>query len=463
MKNIRVSLTNYCNRNCEYCFSKGKVSSKKDEMSMDDFEFTLKFCEKNEIREIILFGGEPTSHTHFKEIIEILQRRGFFYLLLTNGLFDPSVLDLLSKKKDYPVLLNYNHPDTFKNAGEWELVNRNIARMINLGVNVNLGYNVYEKNPDYRFFIDAIKKLNISKIRCDLARPSMTFENKHFDINDFFSMVPVITKFLKECIEAGAAVNLDCPFPMCMLLKKDFNFLHKNIYSTWLRTDCPGDAITIDPGLKIAACPPAGVDFENITLRDFENVDQAAAFVKKTVYHIKWGNYPLADCADCIFRLLKQCQGGCLGHKRDTKSINKISRSELDEFIKSYNNSEQEDTADDFTNDAVARAANACEEKLRKGIKDSFILYSIGNCYEALGDYEKAIKFYGDAVEFDKTHILAKDRLNLVYQLKALQGNPNNYKSWKRLEEILKRIYSAGDVTFLIKYYKNKFAKFNKS
>jgi len=150
--NIRIEITNYCNKKCAYCFFKDLLSDKKEELSLSELNTILDYCEKENFYSVALQGGEPTTHTQIDKILNILTSRKFRFIIFTNGIFDTRLLKNKDFAKAQYYLVNYNHPDTYDNIKEWDLVDKNIKQMIDKKMDVDLGYNLYEKNPDYVFY-----------------------------------------------------------------------------------------------------------------------------------------------------------------------------------------------------------------------------------------------------------------------------------------------------------------------
>lgn len=64
-----ILITNFCNQNCPFCFTRAEMSNKliRKEMSLENFKKTLLKIKKNpEIQVVKLLGGEPTLHSRFK-------------------------------------------------------------------------------------------------------------------------------------------------------------------------------------------------------------------------------------------------------------------------------------------------------------------------------------------------------------------------------------------------------------
>jgi len=77
-----------CNLSCAFCFNRG-ISSKK-EISFADFERLVSIISDVRIsdvriKEIDILGGEPTLHTGFMQMMEVLSKKGFRTTISSNG------------------------------------------------------------------------------------------------------------------------------------------------------------------------------------------------------------------------------------------------------------------------------------------------------------------------------------------------------------------------------------------
>jgi len=460
MNSVRIEITNYCNSKCAYCFFNDRLAPPKDEMTLDEFNYILDCCDREYREFVCIQGGEPTSHSNFIGFINILKKRGFRYNLLTNGIFENALLDELLINKDDSILVNYNSPDSYSSFQEWELVNRNLEKMAKNGINFAIGYNLYQSNPDYGYFIDAIKKYKISRIHWNLARPSEKFSNRYFDFSDYFKLIPTMVNFVKAYTNEGCPFTYDCPIPRCVILKEKFGFISGNTDVTAVSSPCD-TLLNISAGLNLATCP-ASVVFEDIKLSDFSGILEAEAFVKKEVDEIRWGVWMSEGCDDCIHRITKECQGGCIGHKR-VKQNKIVDRRALESFLRAkkdgrtaFGDTEKMSSA---PIEAVTRCINRYSNDLKRGSPDPYIYYSLGVSYEVLEDYDSAIKAYADALTHQSNYIIAKNRLNLAYQLKAVRCNPRNSGAWTRLEDVLKQITgNKNKQDALMRQYKEKYS-----
>ena len=121
-----VLFTTYCNRNCVYCFAKGKVDLNKEKgdpsknLSMQGLEQIIAFYKKSQLRRFVVLGGEPTLHPQFTALMDRVIAEPSFksIIVFTNGLLPPTVLDYFANKADnrLRIALNLNAPDVYPQA-----------------------------------------------------------------------------------------------------------------------------------------------------------------------------------------------------------------------------------------------------------------------------------------------------------------------------------------------------------
>ena len=73
---IDLSLNNYCNLQCPYCYMSAKPLGKGENLSIENFNYLLDEMIKGRIMQIALGGGEPTLHPYFTVILRRLRVDG---------------------------------------------------------------------------------------------------------------------------------------------------------------------------------------------------------------------------------------------------------------------------------------------------------------------------------------------------------------------------------------------------
>lgn len=73
---IDLSLNNYCNLTCDFCYMSAKPITGGEHLSIPDFNLLLEKMVQSRVLQIALGGGEPTLHPQFIEILKKLRTEG---------------------------------------------------------------------------------------------------------------------------------------------------------------------------------------------------------------------------------------------------------------------------------------------------------------------------------------------------------------------------------------------------
>ena len=102
---VQINITSRCNMRCEHC--RGAYTGATD-LSLHDFQNVLDFCHEHMNSEagILISGGEPLLHPHFREILTMLQNyvhgTNRFVTITTNGTYVSKVLLEFIKSLNFP-------------------------------------------------------------------------------------------------------------------------------------------------------------------------------------------------------------------------------------------------------------------------------------------------------------------------------------------------------------------------
>jgi radical SAM protein with 4Fe4S-binding SPASM domain len=98
---VYFTVTRYCDLTCPYCYQ-GLNNRANTEMTLDQVRLALgRIKDVNPNCQIGITGGEPFSHPHIHEILDIVDEYGFPIIILSNGTFidDAAARHLKSLKK----------------------------------------------------------------------------------------------------------------------------------------------------------------------------------------------------------------------------------------------------------------------------------------------------------------------------------------------------------------------------
>lgn len=81
-KKIYIEITNKCNLSCSFC---SKTNRKLREMSLEEFEITIKEVKKVTKYVYLHIKGEPLLHSNIEKIVRICKKNNLYVNLTTNG------------------------------------------------------------------------------------------------------------------------------------------------------------------------------------------------------------------------------------------------------------------------------------------------------------------------------------------------------------------------------------------
>ena len=80
---IDISITNYCEKNCKFCYRKSNIDGK--HMSLVDYKKVVEQASNIGVMQVALGGGNPNQHPDFIEIIRMTRKLGIIPSYTTNG------------------------------------------------------------------------------------------------------------------------------------------------------------------------------------------------------------------------------------------------------------------------------------------------------------------------------------------------------------------------------------------
>lgn len=80
---LDISITNYCENNCDFCYRKSNVNGK--HMSIENYKNIIKQASDLGVMQVALGGGNPNQHPDFIELLKITREFGIIPSYTTNG------------------------------------------------------------------------------------------------------------------------------------------------------------------------------------------------------------------------------------------------------------------------------------------------------------------------------------------------------------------------------------------
>ena len=131
---VYFEITRRCNLKCEYCYNNSR-SDFSSELSKEQIIRTVDELYRLGTFEIRLTGGEPTLHPDFFEIVEYIEKKGFFISLATNGLWNDEMIHKVKNTSIKIVIISLDGPedyhDSVRGKGTFEAARNTILRLSN--------------------------------------------------------------------------------------------------------------------------------------------------------------------------------------------------------------------------------------------------------------------------------------------------------------------------------------------
>src|SRR5271156_1732204 len=156
---LGLGLTNECNLSCAFCY---RDPARTDRLSLDQVKSVM---ERLPIRSVNLGTGENGMHPEFKAILGYLRTQPIKLTITSNG-HSVAVLDDKELPAFHDIEFSLDYPtqgeqDAQRGNGNWELIHRQAARCVRLGIPVN--------------FIAVMMKANYLRL-ADVARVAKRFD-----------------------------------------------------------------------------------------------------------------------------------------------------------------------------------------------------------------------------------------------------------------------------------------------
>ncbi|MCL1851023.1 MAG: radical SAM protein [Bacteroidetes bacterium] len=308
-------LTEKCVRSCPYCFAKEYLKkSKANLLSWENLIYIADLLEFSKEKHLSLLGGEPALHPDFVDFVLYLHQRNFHVNVFTSGIMSAHTLEtaqnylLKIPVENLSFVCNYNHPDS-STAKETKQINRFFKTFSKY---ISLSFNLYQKDFDFTFLVDAIIKYNLKKhIRLGLAQPIPGQKNECLNLNEIRGMAENFRNQLDILEQNRITLGFDCGMPLCIFSNDDIGRLFK-LNKGRVVFSC-GPAIDIGPDMQTWACFPLA-NYEKKSLYDFDNVEDIKKYFATQNKQIREErNGIFEECRTCTY-FNELCMGGCLAH-----------------------------------------------------------------------------------------------------------------------------------------------------
>jgi radical SAM protein with 4Fe4S-binding SPASM domain len=258
-KLLDVSITNFCKRQCKFCYKSSSQLGK--QISYDDYKIIIVNAIQCGVKQIAIGGGEPTSHPDFIGILKFTRENGIVPNYSTNG--DDISDEIMQATKKYcgaVAISIYDNIDEYQDIVERFLSHNCLTNLhiVLRNSEINNIVNLLKKPPKWFSKLNALIFLNFKPFNNEIDErinnspliKSFFKKIKSFKICSIgfdTCTVSYINKFLKidkelyDYCEAGrrsAYINENLEVLPCSFYKnKGENLRNTNLLDIWLHND----------------------------------------------------------------------------------------------------------------------------------------------------------------------------------------------------------------------------------
>lgn len=301
IKTAYFEITNVCNLNCTTCYNRSGLNSK-EEISPKQLIDSINILKRFGLNRVLISGGEPTLHSRFDEILDILkQYPEMSFGIVTNGtIHNQKMIDTINNNINYTLQISLD--------GSCEEKNRATRGVGNFAKTMEFARSI-KREKEKLLLKMVISQNNIDDIEgfFNLAlslgfTPEFSFVNRRGNACDSWNDMDISPKqklsVIKKVEKLNKEYNINAFLPLCT---SSCSFTNENSsFSLCIKTD--GDiqpcSLLYAPEFKI------GNIFEFDSEEYFSRTKYIAELAKKRM-SCDYG------CNRCIMN--ESCGRGCMG------------------------------------------------------------------------------------------------------------------------------------------------------
>lgn len=301
---LYLILTERCNYHCSFCI-RNNIGHKAKEFEYDSVMFAIeKLSELFPSSILLLTGGEPTLHPHFREIVEHSLEKFFAVQVTSNGSFGGELRNYLSPLLKQNLYLQMSLDGTsflhnkIRGMNAFESVIDNLINLNDVSSHVSLSSTVIgEDFEDVKELAKLLNSYSFSHLKVSSAIDS-NVSNTHYNTARNWN------KFVDEILPL-------CNYPVDIKKIYDFDLMRAFATSSVkdnVVTNCGigYSKLYIRPNFDILTCSCTNNVIGNLKDCDLTNLKDNLA---------KLQHRPIDEssiCSSCEFKEI--CNGGCPGY-----------------------------------------------------------------------------------------------------------------------------------------------------
>lgn len=309
MKESIICINESCPLDCSHCF----VDKKDRQMSMEQIYELIPKLKELGVKDVVLIGGEPTSHPDFPEIVEVFLSNFKNVTVETNG-------TLKTNFYDYPkcnVAVSFEYPDKLKNdsirkfkkgkMSVFELALRKIRTLHNPKI---IRWTLRQDLNVFKCLVMA-DMYGCNSVFFPLIPQGNAVTNKGFpDAHKIAETLQTIREFNQK-----SKFHHELAMPQTYLYNKDLYLKHSEKFLSRCRICQAGmNRIYLTVSGEVTPCPFIPNKMGNI-LKDDINFIKRQLLEWNDKMKMKRLGFP---CSKCMFGSV--CSGGCLAYSYRKKT-----------------------------------------------------------------------------------------------------------------------------------------------
>ena len=313
---MNISITNECNRRCDFCFQKEWYLSNdkipKREMSLDNIQ---KILNLSKLRDRIgILGGEPLLYSDLDGLFNLFRNNNrHINILLTNFNVEDSKINILIDNLDIidHILINCDY-----NINQEKQFKNNISKLPKDYLEYTLGttllFNEEYINKSLKRILSTLELLDRKDPMIRIAPMTPNYQNKYNIDNKFGEY---ILYFIDNILEKYplATFNFDCQINNCEVSIDTIEYIYKNYRNiiSYDLTSCefyPPIDVLVDNS-AIWCCSSKFININNIF--DYNNTEEIYTALRVKYYKFMQEHFNKTDCTKCEL-LHRPCEGLCI-------------------------------------------------------------------------------------------------------------------------------------------------------
>lgn len=316
---LLIAPTYKCNITCSYCYSKEFDKTHGGDLSPEDLMTVFDWAKEQNIKELLLAGGEPTIYRHLKLLVETARELDIRVRLTSNGIYNAATQKLMQAPWITEITCHYDQEIMAEKPEVANCFRDNIRVAQQSGADVILRYTILENSDrdEWQKVIDMALSTDIHRINFGFSFLNTLGNNDQSyyrftpgQVNEKFEKQ--FLSFVNDCESHGIELHQSKPLPLCTI---SWDSLKKVIGSGILRTSCPAHRreftqnLTVNPDLTTFPCNAVGVAGPKLT--DFSSLKSAGEYHSELITDLQFTPFG-QSCESCLFFYRGICQGVCL-------------------------------------------------------------------------------------------------------------------------------------------------------